>query len=57
VMFRMLVLLRAIESAGEGEPQEEQASGSYRARVRCSADITGWTEQHDDARSVKGGYK
>jgi hypothetical protein len=38
----------AIESTGERQPPEEQGSGSRRARVRCSANIAGWSDCTDD---------
>jgi len=42
----------AIESAGDREPPEEQGSGSHRARVRRTANITGRSDYtHDRHRA------
>ncbi len=38
----------AIEGAGERKPQKEPDSGSRRARIRCSANLPGWSDRKDD---------
>src|SRR5450755_3403747 len=38
----------AIEGAGEREPPEEQGSGSRRAHIRCSANLTGRSDCTND---------
>jgi transposase, IS5 family len=45
----------AIKGAGEREPPEEQGSGSHRARVRCSANLTGRSDCTDDRH--RAGHK
>lgn len=38
----------AIEGAGECKPQKEQDSGSRRARVRSTTNLSGWSDHTDD---------
>jgi hypothetical protein len=38
----------AIAGAGEREPPQEPSSSPHRARVRCSAEFTGWPDRTDD---------
>src|SRR5258706_9416812 len=39
---------RQKNDAGERKPQKEPDSGSRRARIRCSANLPGWSDRKDD---------